>query len=180
MNKTQLLNLLVEQAKQPTTKTTRKAIIELVAKLVDKHINQNAIINGINATRNNKGVNLGEVVEVVIKSIFNNELTKDNKNYDLLDNGKKVEVKFTTSDAYSHPINPKQKVKYYLIVAYTQMLGGQIFKVPYNEKDNIKVNKQGRVVTNQLAKYLDRELTNKVFAWWRTPQRKKVILWLKK
>lgn len=163
MKKTQLLNLLNEQAKQPNTKTTRQQIIKVVADLVDKHIKDNDNIQGINPTRNRKGVNLGEVVEIIIKSIHKNKLVKDSKDYDLTDNGEKVEVKFTTSDAYSHPINPKQKVAYYLIIAYTKADGGMVFKVPFAERQNIKTNKQGRVITNQLARYLDKELTERVF-----------------
>lgn len=165
MKKTELLNLLNEQAKEPTTKTTRQQIIKVVANLVKKHIKDNADIQGVNLTRNEKGVNLGEVVEIITKSIYKNELVKDNKDYDLTDNGKKVEVKFTTSDAYAHRINPDQKVAYYLIIAYTQKEGGMVFKVPFAEKDNIKTNKQGRVITNQLAKYQDKELTKRVFHW---------------
>ena len=165
MKKTELLNLLNEQAKEPTTKTTRQHIIKVVANLVKKHIKDNADIQGINLTRNAKGVNLGEVVEIITKSIYKNELVKDSKDYDLTDNGKKVEVKFTTSDAYAHRINPDQKVAYYLIIAYTQSEGGMVFKVPFAEKDNIKTNKQGRVITNQLAKYQDKELTKRVFHW---------------
>ena len=163
MKKTELLNLLNEQANEPTTKTTRKQIIKVVANLVKKHIKDNADIQGINPPRKAKGVNLGEVVEIITKSIYKNELVKDNKDYDLTDNGEKVEVKFTTSDAYAHRINPDQKVAYYLIIAYTQSEGGVVFKVPFAEKDNIKTNKQGRVITNQLAKYQDKELTKRVF-----------------
>ena len=163
MKKTQLLELLNKQANQPNTKTTRQQIIKVVANLVSKHIKDNDNIQGINPTRNGKGVNLGEVVEIITKSIYKNKLVKDSKDYDLTDNGEKVEVKFTTSDAYSHPINPRQKVAYYLIIAYTKADGGMVFKVPFAEKNNIQVNKQGRVITNQLARYLDKELTQKVF-----------------
>lgn len=165
MKKTELLNLLNEQAKEPTTKTTRQQIIKVVANLVKKHIKDNADIQGVNLTRNEKGVNLGEVVEIITKSIYKNELVKDNKDYDLTDNGEKVEVKFTTSDAYAHRINPDQKVAYYLIIAYTQSDGGMVFKVPFAERDKIKVNKQGRVITNQLARFQDDNLTKRVFHW---------------
>lgn len=165
MKKTELLNLLNEQAKQPNTKTTRQQIIKVVANLVKKHIKDNADIQGINPTRNAKGVNLGEVVEIITKSIYKNELVKDSKDYDLTDNGEKVEVKFTTSDAYAHKINQEQKVAYYLIIAYTQSEGGMVFKVPFAERDKIKVNKQGRVITNQLARFQDDNLTKRVFHW---------------
>lgn len=163
MKKTELLNLLNEQAKQPNTKTTRQHIIKVVTNLVKKHIKDNADIQGISTTRNAKGVNLGDVVEIITKSIYKNELVKDSKDYDLTDNGEKVEVKFTTSDAYAHKINPEQKVAYYLIIAYTQSEGGIVFKVPFAERDKIKVNNQGRVITNQLARFQDNNLTNRVF-----------------
>ena len=163
MKKTELLNLLNEQAKQPNTKTTRQQIIKVVANLVKKHIKDNADIQGIYQTRKEKGVNLGDVVEIITKSIYKNELVKSKKDYDLTDNGEKVEVKFTTSDAYAHKINPNQKVAYYLIIAYTPSDGRIVFKVPFAEKGNIKTNKQGRVITNQLAKYQDKELTKRVF-----------------
>lgn len=179
MNKTQLLNLLNEQVNQPNTKTTRQQIIKVVANLVSKHIKDNANIQGINPTRNGKGVNLGEVVEIITKSIYKNKLIKDSKDYDLTDNGEKVEVKFTTSDAYSHSINPSQKVAYYLIIAYTKALGGMVFKVPFAEKDNIKTNRQGRVITNQLAKYQDKELTERVFRW-KTLQERTLKPWKRK
>ena len=163
MKKNELLNLLNEQAKQPNTKTTRQQIIKVVAHLVEKHIKDNADIQGISTTRNANGVNLGDVVEIIAKSIYKNELVKDSKDYDLTDNGEKVEVKFTTSDAYAHRINQEQKVAYYLIIAYTQSEGGTVFKIPFAERDNIKTNNQGRVITNQLAKYQDKELTKRVF-----------------
>ena len=163
MKKIELLNLLNEQAKQPNTKTTRQQIIKVVANLVKKHIKDNADIQGISTTRNAKGVNLGDVVEIITKSIYKNELVKDSKDYDLTDNGEKVEVKFTTSDAYAHKINPEQKVAYYLIIAYTQSEGGIVFKVPFAERDKIKVNNQGRVITNQLARFQDNNLTKRVF-----------------
>ena len=163
MKKTESLNLLNEQEKQHNTKTTRQQIIKVVAHLVEKHIKDNADIQGISTTRNANGVNLGDVVEIIAKSIYKNELVKDNKDYDLTDNGEKVEVKFTTSDAYAHKINQEQKVAYYLIIAYTQNEGGTVFKIPFAERNNIKVNKQGRVITNQLAKYQDKELTKRVF-----------------
>ena len=163
MKKNELLNLLNEQAKQPGTKTTRQHIIKVVTHLVEKHIKNNADIQGINPPRKAKGVNLGEVVEIITKSIYKNELVKDNKDYDLTDNGEKVEVKFTTSDAYAHRINQEQKVAYYLIIAYTQSEGGIVFKVPFAERDNIKTNNQGRVITNQLARFQDKELTKRVF-----------------
>lgn len=163
MKKTELLNLLNEQANEPTTKTTRQQIIKVVANLVKKHIKEDADIQGIYQTRGEKGVNLGGVVEIIAKSIYKNELVRDNKHYDLTDNGEKVEVKFTTSDAYAHKIYPDQKVAYYLIIAYTQSEGGMVFKVPFAERDKIKVNKQGRVITNQLARFQDKELTKRVF-----------------
>ena len=165
MKKTELLNLLNEQANEPTTKTTRQHIIKVVANLVKKHIKDNADIQGIYQTRNEKGVNLGDVVEIIAKSIYKNELVKDSKDYDLTDNGEKVEVKFTTSDAYAHKINQDQKVAYYLIIAYTQSEGGTVFKIPFAERDKIKVNKQGRVITNQLARFQDNDLTKRVFHW---------------
>ena len=77
MKKNELLNLLNEQAQEPTTKTTRQQIIKVVAHLVEKHIKDNADIQGISTTRNAKGVNLGDVVEIIAKSIYKNELVKD-------------------------------------------------------------------------------------------------------
>jgi len=164
MKKEQLLNLLNEQANQPTTKTTRKDIIKVVAQLVEKHIKDNADVYGISTTRKHTNyVNLGDVVEIVAKSIFNNDLHKNNNSYDVEHNGEKVEVKFATSDAYAHKINKNNIVDYYLIITYTKALGGMVFKVPYTERQQIKVNKQGRVITNQLAKYIDNDLTKRVF-----------------
>lgn len=162
MKKQTLLEILNNQ-KETTTKTTRKDIIALVSALAQKHIKDNGEVLGINPTRNNNGVNLGEVVEVIVKSLFRNKLQKSSKDYDATIKGEKVEIKFTTSDAYAHPINPNAIVDYYLIVAYSKALGGQVFKVPYAERNNIQVNNQNRVIVNQKAKYIDKELTSKVF-----------------
>ena len=75
MKKQTLLNLLNSQ-KLTTKKTTRKDVINLVASLVEKHIPANAEINGLSLNRSTSGVNLGDVVEVVAKSLFNNPLEK--------------------------------------------------------------------------------------------------------
>lgn len=164
MKKTILLSILAQQQQQ-TKKTTRQDIIALVSNLVRKHIKDNAEIEGVNLTRDQIGVNLGEVVEVIMKSLHRNKLAKasSNQHYDLTAKGEKVEVKFTTSDAYAHPINPNEKVGYYLIVAYSKKLGGMVFKVPYANRGEIDTNNQARITINQKAKFLDRELTQRVF-----------------
>lgn len=144
-----------------TKKTTRKDFVAVVRTLVEKHIKNGAEIEGISPTAS--GVNLGDTAEIIIKSLFRNKLVKSQKEYDAQYKGEKVEVKWTTSDAYAHPINENAKVDYYIIATYTKALGGQVFKIPYNERQNIQVNKQNRVITNQKAKYLNLELTAKVF-----------------
>lgn len=160
MNKQTILSILDTQ-RQLAKKNTRQDIISVVSKLVNYHIKDNAEINGLSATRSNSGLNLGELVEVVIKSKFRNKLTKDNKEYDATIQGEKVEIKFSTSDAYAHTTNTKNKVDYYLIATYTKKEGGLIFKVPTAKE--IEVNNQGRATTNQKAKYLDKELTREIF-----------------
>lgn len=162
MKKETLINLLDNQ-QLLTKKTTRKDIIALVRDMVEKHIKDNAEINGINATRDNKGVNLGEVMEVVAKSLFRNKLEKSEKNYDATIQGEKVEIKFSTSDAYAHPINDKAKVDYYLIITYSKKLGGMVFKVPYANKNEIDINNQLRITTNQKQKFLNKDLTKRLF-----------------
>ena len=164
MNKQELLNTLKNQVAN-TTKTTRKDIVNVVYNLCNKHIKDNAEILGIEPTRDNKGVNLGSTVEAVIHSLFRNKLEKSDskKGYDVQIKGKKVEVKFTTSDAYAHPINEKAIVDYYIIIAYTKADGGMVFKVPYANRNDILVNNQNRIYANQKAKYLDRDLTEKIF-----------------
>ena len=144
-----------------TKKTTRKDFVAVVRTLVEKHIKHGAEIEGISPT--NSGVNLGDTAEIVIKSLFRNKLVKSQKDFDAQYKGEKIEVKWTTSDAYAHPINENAKVDYYIIAAYSKALGGQVFKVPYAERNNIQVNKQKRIITNQKAKYLNLELTKKVF-----------------
>lgn len=162
MKKETLINLLNNQ-QLLTKKTTRKDIIALVRDMVEKHIKDNAEINGINATRDNNGVNLGEVMEIVAKSLFRNKLTKSEKNYDATIQGEKVEIKFSTSDAYAHPINNNSKVDYYLIITYSKKLGGMVFKVPYERKNEIDINNQLRITTNQKQKFLDKDLTKRLF-----------------
>lgn len=144
-----------------TQKCTRKDFVAVVRELVEKHIKNGAEIEGISPTAT--GVNLGDTAEIIIKSLFRNKLVKSQKDYDAQYKGEKVEVKWTTSDAYAHPINENAKVDYYIIATYSKKLGGQVFKVPYNERHNIQVNNQNRVITNQKAKYLNLELTAKVF-----------------
>jgi len=164
MNKKTLLNILDNQLSN-TKKTTRKDIISLVRGMVDYHIRDNSEIEGLSATRSFSGVNLGEVMEIVAKSLFNNKLSKSAKDYDAMIKGDRVEIKFTTSDAYAHAINNNAVVDYYLIIAYSKSLGGMVFKVPYTQRNKIVVNNQGRVVVNQNAKFLDRQLTDRVFAF---------------
>lgn len=145
-----------------TPKSTRKAVVSLVRDMVEYHIKDNAEVLGLSSTRSFTGVNLGEVVEIIVKSLFRNKLTKSAKAYDLQAQGEKVEVKFTTSDAYAHAINPNQKVDRYLIVAYSKGEGLLAFNVPASQKDEIILNTQRRVVVNQKAKFLDRELTKRL------------------
>ena len=163
MNKKELLETLSNQI-ESTQKSTRKDIVKMVSNLVVKHFNNNVVINGLNNTRSNSGVNLGELVEIITKkALFNAHAKKSTSEYDYQKDGVKYEIKFTTSDAYAHAINEKQKVDYYIIVAYTKADGGCVFKVPYASKNEIAVNNQNRVITNQKAKFIDRELTEKIF-----------------
>lgn len=162
MKKQTLLQILNSQ-QLTTKKTTRKDVINLVASLVQKHIPANAEINGLSLNRSTSGVNLGDVVEIVAKSLFNNPLEKSDKSYDLTDNNKKVEVKFSTSDAYAHPYN-NEKVDYYMIITYSKSLGGQVFKIPFDNKNEIAINNQKRITINQKVKFLDKGLTQRLFA----------------
>ena len=162
MKKTTILTLLNSQ-KSTTKKTTRKDVIELVASLVEKHIPANAEISGLSLNRSMSGLNLGDIIEVVAKSLYNNPLEKSDKSYDLTDNNKKVEVKFATSDAYAHPFN-NEKVDYYMIITYSKKLGGMVFKVPYANRNEIDINNQARITINQKQKFFDSALTKKVFS----------------
>lgn len=162
MKKQTLLELLKVQT-QTTKKSTRKDIITFVRDMVEYHIPTNAEVNGISPARTG-GVNLGEVMEVVAKATYNNPLAKAQSNalYDLNANGERVEVKFSSSDAYAHPINPSERVDWYMIITYTKGDGLQVFKVPYAKRNEIRTNAQGRVITNQLAKFYDRQLTERL------------------
>lgn len=160
MKKSTLLSVL-EAQKSATKKTTRQDIISAVEKLVEYHINDNAEITGLSPNRSTTGVNLGEVVEIIIKSKFRNKLNKDNKTYDATIKGDKVEIKFSTSDSYAHATNTTNQVDYYLIATYTKKEGGNIFRIP--RASEIEVNNQGRAITNQKVRYLDRQLTQEIF-----------------
>ena len=164
MTKKELLQGLAIQ-REKTLKTTRKDIVNIVYNLVNNHIKDNKEIDGVNLTRSSIGFNLGEIVEVVIKSIFKNKTIKSasTRGFDSLYKGEKYEIKFTTSDACSHAINKAVKVDYYLIVSYTKATGGVVFKVPYSARDEIIVNNQQRVVPNQKVKFIDKDLTSKLF-----------------
>ena len=163
MKKQTLLQLLDSQMLL-TKKTTRQDIVAFVRNMVSYHIKDNAEVNGINPTRSNSGVNLGEVMEVITKSLFRNKLEKSDssKHYDLTVKGEKVEVKFSTSDAYAHAINEKEVVDYYLIITYSKKLGLIAFKVPYAQRNEIDRNNQGRITINQKAKFIDRNLTKRL------------------
>ena len=76
--------------------------------------------------------------------------------------GEKVEVKFSTSDAYAHPINASEVVDYYLVITYSKKLGLQVFKVPYAKRNEIDRNAQSRITINQKVKFLDKDLTEKL------------------
>lgn len=163
MKKENLLKIL-ESQRVMTKKNTRQDIIDFVASMVEYHIKDNADLVGINPTRTGSGVNLGEVMEVVAKSLFRNKLEKSDssKHYDLIAKGEKVEVKFSTSDAYAHPINKSEKVDYYLIITYSKKLGLQVFKVPYAQRNEIDINNQSRITINQKVKFLDKQLTQRL------------------
>jgi hypothetical protein len=160
MNKENLIETLLLQ-EYLTEKTTRKYFVSVVCNLVEKHIKNGAEIEGISPTPT--GVNLGDTAEIIIKSLFRNKLVKSQKDYDAQYKGEKIEVKWTTTDAYAHPINENAKVDYYIIATYSKKLGGQVFKIPYGERQNIQVDTRKRPIPNQKAKYLNLELTAKVF-----------------
>lgn len=163
MKKNELLKVLDNQ-KMITKKTTRKDIIEFVRDMVEYHIKDNADIVGLSPTRSNSGVNLGEVVEIIAKSLYRNKLAKaqSNAKCDLTTKGEKVEVKFSTSDAYAHPINPNEKVDRYMIITYSKRDGLIAFNIPASAKNEIAINNQGRVITNQKVKFYDRQLTERL------------------
>jgi len=166
MKKENLITML-ESQRVMTKKNTRKDIVAFVRDMVEYHIKDGADITGLSATRSNTGVNLGEVVEIVAKSLFRNKLAKaqSNAKCDLIAKGEKVEVKFATSDAYAHPINPNEVVDYYMIITYSKKLGGNVFKVPFASRNEIDINNQSRITINQKAKFLDKELTKRLFAF---------------
>lgn len=180
MKKAILLEVLKQQ-RNNTKKNTRQDIISLVMQLVNKHLDNETELTGQidrvydNHTRelNGKeylitstgGVNLGVVIEIVMRSIFKNGLNKSKTaGCDAMLDGKKYEIKFTTCDAYAHPINNTEKVDYYLIVAYSKKLGGMVFKVPYANRNEIDINNQARITINQKQKFFDKALTQKVFS----------------
>ena len=71
-------------------------------------------------------------------------------------------MKFSTSDAYAHPINRNEVVDYYLIITYSKKLGLIAFKVPYTQRNEIDINNQGRITINQKAKFIDKDLTERL------------------
>lgn len=165
MKKNELLRVLNTQ-RELTKKSTRKDIISLISAMVEYHIKDNSEIEGLSLNRSCTGINLGEAVEIIVKSTFRNKLSKSgsDKHYDALVKGCKVEIKFTTTDAPASKIYDSI-VDYYLIVAYSKKEGGMIFKVPYANKNDIVLDSQDRPTTSQKYKYFDKELTNKVFAF---------------
>ena len=163
MKKENLVKILNSQI-DLTKKTTRKDIVAFVRDMVEYHIKDNAEVAGLSATRSSTGVNLGEVVEVIAKSLYRNKLAKaqSDKHYDLLAKGEKVEVKFATSDAYAHPINQNEVVDYYMIITYSKKIGLVAFKVPYACRNEIDTNNQNRITINQKAKFIDKDLTERL------------------
>ena len=94
MKKSIVLMLLAQQLNN-TKKTTRQDIVAMVSDMVEYHIKENAEINGLNMTRAGTGINLGEMMEIIIRAVFNKSTEKSNINgCDMEYRGKKVEIKF--------------------------------------------------------------------------------------
>ena len=168
MKKNELLNALREQ--QTKGKSTRRDYISYVADMVAKYVNSNAEIKGLSPLKS--GYNLGDVMEVVIRSICGNNLIVDRgaklTDYDATDNGTTYEVKFSTSDSYAHEINTSKKVDYYLIITATKRDGVNVYKIPFAKRADINVlmttdKKTGKITlrptAKQNAKYLNKEWT---------------------
>jgi len=167
MTKESLLKELRKQSVNPKHKTTKRAIIKVVADMVEHHIKDNAEISGISPNRSGEGYNLGDIVEVVLHSLARNKIAKSdsNKHYDIQVKGEKAECKWATSDAGAKAIYKNAVVDYYLIATYTAKLGGIVFKVPYAQRDEINTYPSGRITPNQKAKFIDKEWTKRVFAF---------------
>lgn len=210
MKKNELKRLLNSQLLE-TKKTTRKKVIYSIIECIDRVIEENDTLNGITPSQKTNGVNLGDVMEIVVKKcklntlgINSNELTRDltkkvleldrdltpkkltkngkpykngavdlsqavysyvvkhdiqDKKGDLIVNGVSYELKFSTSDAPATPLK-NTKADKVIITTWTSAYGGVVYEC---EPNKVIVDGRGRVVCTQNAKYINQELTNKIF-----------------
>lgn len=185
MKKTEIINVLTNQM-ETEKKTTRAKIIAVVIELAKKHLRSDVEYHGLVSTTSQRQIiNLGNLMEVIIAIVLgektrnrvksnkvyamyrNNEqkynvfLNRINELYDIELNGQKCEIKRTTTDAPAHRLNNDQKVDKYIIASYSIANGGNVFV--FNNKNDIIVDRLNRAVPNQKMRFLDKELTAKVF-----------------
>lgn len=188
MKKTEIITVLNNQM-NTEKKTTRAKIIGVVIELAKKHLQDNIDYRGLVSEKSTRPVvNLGNLMEVIIcivlgeknrnkvksnlcyamyKHAQSNEqkytkfLNRINDLYDIEVNGQKCEIKRTTTDAPAHRLNDDQRADKYIIATYSIANGGNVFV--FDNKNDIIVDRLNRAVPNQKIRFLDKELTAKIF-----------------
>ena len=183
MKKTTILAIM-QQQQNTEKKSTRAKFVGVVANLVAKHLDDNTEYYGLARTYNDDReiINLGCAMEIIIANVLGakadcvkssrvyriykdrdynkfQQLVKDI--YDANVNGETYEIKFATTDAPAHKQNLDQQVDKYVIATYSAKDGGQVFV--FTDKKDITLDNQGRAIANQRAKFLNKELTQRVF-----------------
>lgn len=152
MNKNTLQNTLSNYI-DTIKKTTRKDIFKKVLNLTNT-LKDDIIINDYSA------INGGDLIELVERQRIHSKTHEFKKSSiagmdDDIDHKQRVEIKFSTSDAYAHSLS--ETMALVRVIAYTKADGFQVYDIPNYKL--VLVNNQGRPYANQLAKYVNKDLT---------------------
>lgn len=132
------------------TRDLTKKVLELDKELTPKKLTKNGIPYKNGALDHS---------QAVYSYVIKHDLM--DKKGDLIANGVSYELKFATSDAPATPLK-NTKADKVIISTWTASTGGVVFEC---EPSQVVVDGRGRVVCNQKAKYINKELTALVFGY---------------
>ena len=127
MKKYDIINTL--ELQKTTAKSTRKKVIEMIINLIDNKIGDNLEIDGLSINRSNNGLNLGDLMEVIVKyatlqayGITTNKMIKDlTKNVQEIDKEKTPKKLRKDGQPYVNGAVDHTKAVYKTVVKHDHM-----------------------------------------------------------
>ena len=148
MKKYEIINTL--ELQKITAKSTRKKVIEMIINLIDNKIGDNLEIDGLSINRSSNGLNLGDIMEVIVKyatlqayGITTNKMIKDlTKNVQEIDKEKTPKKLRKDGQPYVNGAVDHTKAVYKTVVKHDHMdkkgdliINGESFEIKFSTSD---------------------------------------------